>query len=226
MFRAQLWLVLILVGAGACSESAPRGQPSPTHSVASPKPSISMTLQPDRWRRFASREIGLSFDFPPLTGEFTYEFEDRNPNPECPDPYYSWEVMRTDEPDPGHRYWFAGSTHCQKQGRGSWPTDVAKWGRDSRGYWVETGGPFRNREQVLAVKVLATTDGSRALVFKPAGLSSDECGEPDCPSQKDRTVAINFTREHGGFTSLVFYFRDITSLGDIERVVRSVTFSS
>jgi hypothetical protein len=208
---------------------SPTLSPSPTATSPSqrPSPTLIVTKRADGWKRFTSKEVGVSFWFPPLAGPLEYAFEPCRPRTkDCPGAYYSWLINRTDAADRGHSYWFAGFTGWEDVGREGWPTDVRDWGKDSRGYWVSAGETLRDRSHVFGVEELKTHDGSRALVFKPGGYSSEGCGELDCPNQKDRAVIITFTRSHGGFLSLAFYFLDRTPLADIEEVVHSVRFSS
>lgn len=166
----------------------------------------------------------MAFSFPPLPGTVRYKYQAcPSHSSNCPGPYYVWEVTRTDAQDPGHGYAFAGFTASYDATFGGWPTNVGPWGHDSKGFWVSNGG---SHLRVKAVKEISTPNGSRALIFKPGGLSCDSCTSSDFPYLKDLAVVVTFVHTHGGFQCLDFYFEDPTPISQIERVVNSVTFRS
>jgi hypothetical protein len=196
-------IALMLLVPIVTARAQPLGSARLNASLSNPSASL-------HWRTFSSSGVGLSFSFPTPPGTIEYRYSQcRPPEEGCTGPYYSWEITRTDAIDRGHIYWVAGFTAHENYGRESWPTDIASWSQGKKGY-------FADGSAVQAVEALNLSDGSRALIFKPGGISCDPgCTPGTFPYGKDRMAVINFAKLRNGFKDLVFYFEDATPLADI-----------
>jgi hypothetical protein len=214
--------VVVVISLGPVPE--PSSTPASEQSSAqapTPAPTASTDIT-GTWQKLTSPELGLSFKFPPLPGNITYEYNDWPGQDSDPSgTLVDWQVM---VPDQGWTYSFAGcASSDMKVGREGWPTDSIRWRKTESGYFVDF--PLARSTQVTPLRIVQHPAGTEGLIYDPNGSYWGDM--PINPSAVDRVAILNLPEGyHPKIACLSFYFYDQLPLDQIEAVLLSVEFTN
>ncbi|MBN1312103.1 MAG: PASTA domain-containing protein [Anaerolineae bacterium] len=198
--------VTVVLSLGAMPETAS----SPTSEPAAPVESS------DAWMALTSPELRVSFEFPPLSGEVTYVYN------EWPEQDYDptgtlveWSVMRE-----GGGSTFAGCASSNLQvGREASPTAILDWSVDEQSQQYSIQWAVGKSSPVEPLRVVERADGLQGLIYT--------CGDVFIYGEGIGlvgTCAALSLPDGLAVNTMGFYFVDEISLDDVERVLQSVSF--
>jgi hypothetical protein len=187
-----------------------------------PVPTATVTPSPEPtrtgWLSLQSDDIGVSFEFPPVTGEVSYEYMDWGEHEFDPAGIgVTWESTGS------WNYAFAGCVSQDfKIGREGWPTDSIRWRQEGETYFVDF--PLGNSLQVTPLRVVSHPAGVQGIIYDPnPSYWGDMAINPD---KADRAAVLNLPAGYDPkIECLSFYFYDETPLDTIEAVLLSVKFT-
>lgn len=206
---------------------------SPTISVnanSSPMPisNINSKIEKDSsgWYILESDNIGVSFKFPPLKGEISYEFIDQAKDSDYSGTFYMWKLT---EEKTGYKYAFAGGvSQNMTQGRDGWITDNYQWVKNDNQYYVEQNNGYKFSVQPL--KVINGAQNSRGIIFNDSDYwkryDKEFLENTGFNNTTGKIAVLNFPENYNvDLRSITFYFKDLISIEEIERVLYSVEFT-
>jgi len=184
------------------------------------------------WKTYESKDLGLTFKFPNISGETQYsynEYPKRDYDPTGT--IYGWTIKRTDtEYKPSWSYTFAGGSSVDAMiGRSGWPTDNYRWLIENNKYYIETMGG--SKVEVQIEKVSKPNSGVEGIILtseKNPNLFAGE-GEDENIVINRKLAIVNFPPSYSKkpqIKSISFYFYDSITTDQIEKVIQSVTFSN
>lgn len=218
---------------GAPSPAAQAESPTPEATTTSsptpatsPTPASSPVSYPSSWKRYSSRELGISFVFPSPGTNAAFEFIDAQKSGDAGYGFEWWaERPETYDKDLGRgwRYSFAAAhTKDFSVGRHGWITDLDRWywkGSNTMVVWSDA----RDAVDVEPLRTVKTSIGLNGLIFDPRGTVFAEWMN-DHPG--GRVAMLNLPASHDrNVRGITFYFYEKTSVDDIEKVLRSVELS-
>lgn len=198
--------------------------PTPTPSAS---PTSAPVSYPAGWKRYSSKELGLSFMFP--TPGSTTNYELLLPGKRTRHGYgFEWWAERGETYDAdlgrGWTYAFAAvHTTDFAVGRHTWITDLDRWywdGSTTMIVWSEDTDPVA----VSALRTVKTAAGLDGLIFDPRQTKGTREAMNDHPG--GRVAMLNLPKSYdANVRGITFYFYEKTSVDDIERALESVELS-
>jgi len=180
------------------------------------------------WKTYESKDLGLTFKFPNISGETQYfynEFPKRDYDPTGT--IYGWKIKRTDI---NWTYTFVGGSSIDAMvGRSGWVTDNYRWLIENNKYYIERMGGGKIEVQIE--KVSKPNSGVKGIILtseKNPNLFAGE-GEEENEVIKGKLAIVNFPSSYSKkpqIKSISFYFYDSMTTNQIEKVIKLVTFSN
>ena len=175
------------------------------------------------WGTYRSSELGISFEFPSLPGEVEYSYNDfssQKSNSDQGGIFYKWSIKRSDSPERGWKYIFAGGqSENAFDGRGRWPTDNYRWLKENNKYYLN----IAQGEGLQIEKEIESSSGVKSIILGAEKNPGVLFGE------KGKLAVVNFPtsfNKEPQIKSISFYFYDPISTEDIEKVIESLKFSN
>lgn len=216
----------------ACA-TTPSAQPTPSGSPSDPSPSVVTTPIPDDWETYSSDEVGISFRFPPMPGEVTYDFRSSETGDGV---LYEWKHAVGDNSS-GYEYPFAGGASRRfEEGRECNPTDAHDWVEEDGVLTVDIGTRPNCDFEVNPIGTVARDDGLEGIIFEANDYHDAAGYGVDKP--EDLMAMLRFPEgQHESLAAILFSFKtsveteegviqilpDLT-IEDIELVLGSVEF--